>query len=143
MARKIAILLVALALIALAVGIASPLTKITNKATVTYTDAAGNEKSLDSNEATVTRLDPPRLAGVPASVFAGDISTLTLACDVGGPEWSYKVTCPCFGGTYQPGSLVIDGDAGEVVSGPSGDIVVSLEPRTEPGEVKLSWKVKW
>jgi ABC-type Fe3+-hydroxamate transport system substrate-binding protein len=138
------LLMLALALV-LAVGIARPIGKITNRAEVVYTDGEGREVVVPSNEATVTRLDPPRLAGVPAKVLPGEVSTLTVFCDIGGEEWSYLTRLPLFGGAYLPGSLVIDRTTGEVVNDAGADdvVVVELSPRAEPGEVKLSYQVKW
>jgi|GEM_PF-6525907 len=129
----------------LAVGIARPIGKITNRAEVVYTDGEGREVVVQSNEATVTRLDPPRLAGVPAKVLPGEVSTLTVFCDIGGEEYGYRVRLPLFGGTYLPGSLVIDGTTGEIISdtGVTDVLVVALSPKAEPGEIKLSYQVRW
>jgi len=131
------LLLVLLGVVAmLCVSYAAP-TKITNTATATYTDADGNAYEATSNAVEVAVLDPPRVAA-PASVVRGVPATITVTVDVGGPEWTYRVTLPTWGGTLVPGSLEITGGAGGI-----DGLSVWLDPLAEPGEVVCTYQCVW
>jgi len=74
----------------------------------------------------------------PASVIRGVPARVSVTVDVGGPEWTYRVTLPTWGGTIVPGSVEITGGTG----GQDG-LSVWLDPLTEPGEVVVSYEVVW
>lgn len=135
--RRVTMLLLVLLVVAMVcVGYAAP-TKVTNSATMTYTDADGKVYTVDSNAVEVAVLDRPKVVA-PSSVIRGVPATITVTCDVGGPEWTYRVTLPTWGGTLVPGSLIITGGTGGI----SG-VSVWFDPLPQPGEVTCNYRVIW
>ena len=129
-------------LVLLAVGLAvvgyAAATKITDKAVMTYTDAeTGEAYPVASAEGTVAVLSRPK-AVAPSSVIRGVPAAITVTCDVGGPEWTYRVTLPTWGGTLVPGSLTITGGTGTLTG-----TTVQFGPLPEPGEVVVTYRVIW
>ena len=136
MKRVLLVVLVLLAVLCVVVGYAAP-TKVTNSATMTYTDADGKAYTVDSNAVEIAVLARPKVVA-PSSVIRGVSAAITVTCDVGGPEWTYRVTLPTWGGTIVPDSLVITGGTG----GLSG-VSVWLDPLPAPGEVTIGYRVIW
>ena len=135
--RRWTMLLLVLLVVAMAcIGYAAPV-KVTNSATMTYTDADGKVYTVDSNAVEIAVLARPKVAA-PASVIRGVPAAITVTCDVGGPEWTYRVTLPTWGGTLVPGSLAITGGTGTLTG-----TTVQFAPLPEPGEVMCSYRVIW
>lgn len=123
-------------------------TRIENWSVMTYTDTAtGVVTELESNRAVTTVTVPPKQADVPAKVFPGQVSTLTLTVDIGGPEFVYKAKCRTWGGTYVTNSAKFTGTTGKVLSVSATEIVVQFDPLTNPlagsNLVNCSYDVKW
>jgi len=135
--KRWTMLLLALLVVAMVVvGYAAP-TKVTNSATMTYTDADGTVYTVDSNAVEIAVLDRPKVVA-PSSVVRGVPATITVTCDVGGPEWTYRVVLPTWGGKIVSDSLTITGGTGGL-----DGVSVWFDPLPEAGEVVCSYKVVW
>ena len=136
MRRLTLLVLLLLVVAAVCIGYAAP-TKVTNSASMTYTDADGTVYTVDSNAVEIAVLDRPKVVA-PSSVVRGVPATITVTCDVGGPEWTYRVVLPTWGGKIVTDSLTITGGTGGL-----DGVSVWLDPLPEPGEVTCSYKVVW
>jgi len=113
-----------------------------NTANVAYTDAGGNTIIVESNTVTTEVLARPTLAGVPASILAGQVSTLTVTAELGN-LYTASVFLPTAGCRYVAGSLAVTGATGTITQTTAAGLTVAFAKPSALTVVTLTYKVMW